>query len=855
MPTPVTTRRETIRQQIAPVGYASPLTCLMPERGYQNIYPYNHLDALEPGIVTETFDALVVENEYLRATVVPRMGCRLYSLFDKLSGQEVFARPDPVLPMPILLRGAYIPLGLEFNFPCGHNVLAMEPLPCEFIQPGHGAEGIRIHAWNAVSGLDTTVDIILRPGERLLRTRVHFRNPLPVRNGFMYWANPSVIQTPEMAFQCKARMSHFFTDYNTYPFVDGLDLRIAKNRRFASDTFAVDAQEDWFGFYSPELRRGALHLAPRSQMRGQKFFSWGFDDYGLGQARKMGIGGHGYMEFQAGILETQFEFLHLEAGGEYVCDEMWFPFHEMGNISHANEFFALSHEPAALRMTASRKFRDLLVSITGSDGAEMETTFDQVVPGATLALRVPPDFNPDAYSVRIVSSEGLLLEHDVAAPIPAGPAEIAEKQAWLDLQPDSDAHRVELAFRAYKARQFEKAAELAQAVGEGDKSLDSEAAMILKEIEWWRQNGLPEGPDAMPGVPSSHPVLHSQWESLQARLRKNPRDAEAHFALGNFYSWRDADKAHGHWKKASESGPAHWQALRNIAVSQLRRGDSASALPLYREIMALAPPHAALEAEFLLALRLEGRHEESLARILSLPPRERDDYRVLKFHIYALCDAGRPDDALTLLCSSPQMRLWEGEVLPHKYYLDCLLATGLRELQAGRFAHAEKAFRRMLRYPASLGHGKPLVCNEAIAYYHLGLVAESMGQEAKARALWMVAAAQDQAHAHHWISYRENEFFGGLAARKLDDQEAVRTIAHRLSHGYSGRGSAEMLDIPIQMQVWRRDLAAARGFILTGEDAAARQAIENAQRLWGPSWILSHALQLAAGEPSRPAPL
>ena len=850
----------------------------MPERGYLNTYPYNYLDELAPEIVEEDFEALVIENEFLRATVVPRLGCRLFSLFDKLAGREVFARPDPILPMPILLRGAFIPLGLEFNFPCGHSVFAMESMPCTFFDPGSGAAGIRIRAWNAVSGIDTTVEIVLRPGERLLHTRLHFENPLPVRNGFMYWANSAVTQTPEMTFLCKARMSHFFTEYNTFPFVDGLDVRVAKNRHFASDAFAVDAQQDWFGFYSPELRAGAVHIASRSQMRGQKFFSWGLDEYGMGQARKMGIDGHGYMEFQAGILETQFEFHHLDPGGEYVCDEVWFPLHDFGNVSHATEEFALTHEPGALRLTSAREWADLDAAVTGTDGAVAHTAITELHPGSVVTLNVPPDFHPDSYSIRIAAkNHGVLLEYDVATPEPASADEIAVKQAWLDTKPTTPANRAELAFRHYKARRFEEAAKLATSVDPSDREAHSAAQMLLREIAWWRENGLPSAPDDRVPTPAENPCTEDERRALEERIAHSPEDSDAHNALGNFYFGRDRQCARDHWRIAAKA--KNLQAHRNLAYTALRDGDAGTALPLYRELMPLAPPHPALEAEFHFALRLAGRFEESIARADSLPAKIRDDYRVVKMRAYALCDAGRPEDTVALLCSSPQLRIWEGEVMPHKYYIDALLASGLRELAVGHFARAENAFRRMLEYPPALGHSKPLICNESIAYYHLGLVAEAMGKEDMARAWWQVAAAQDLPHGHHWVSYRENEYFGALAALRLGEpsapyganlsqrssgvpplfplkskgQDAASVppsalglpypsdyIAERLIEGHNPQAQPAALDLPMFAQGWRISLAAARGFQLLGKPAEAGHALDLAERAWGPSWVLKH---------------
>ena len=228
----------------------------------------------------------------------------------------------------------------------------------------------------------------------------------------------------------------------------------------------------------------------------------------------------------------------------------------------------------------------------------------------------------------------MLLEYDVATPEPASADEIAAKQAWLDTKPTTPANRAELAFRHYKARRFEEAAKLATSVDPSDREAHSAAQMLLREIAWWRENGLPSAPDDLVPTPAENPCTEDERRALEERIAHSPEDSDAHNALGNFYFGRDRQCARDHWRIAAKA--KNLQAHRNLAYTALRDGDAGTALPLYRELMPLAPPHPALEAEFHFALRLAGRFEESIARADSLPAKIRDDYRVVKMRAYAL---------------------------------------------------------------------------------------------------------------------------------------------------------------------------------------------------------------------------
>ena len=87
----------------------------------QNIYPYSMQDDLTDRKEVKSYVAVYLENEYLKATVLPELGGRLYSLYDKTDKREVFYRNNVVKYGLVSLRGAWISGGIEFNFPNGHT--------------------------------------------------------------------------------------------------------------------------------------------------------------------------------------------------------------------------------------------------------------------------------------------------------------------------------------------------------------------------------------------------------------------------------------------------------------------------------------------------------------------------------------------------------------------------------------------------------------------------------------------------------------------------------------------------------------------------------------------------------------
>ena len=71
------------------------------------IYPYTLLDDIEQKGTDKTYRTLNLENRYLRLTLIPDLGGRVYSLYDKISEREVFYKNNVVKFSPLAIRGAF----------------------------------------------------------------------------------------------------------------------------------------------------------------------------------------------------------------------------------------------------------------------------------------------------------------------------------------------------------------------------------------------------------------------------------------------------------------------------------------------------------------------------------------------------------------------------------------------------------------------------------------------------------------------------------------------------------------------------------------------------------------------------
>ena len=94
----------------------------------RHVYPYAMQDDLLGEAEDRDYVALHLENEFLHAIVLPELGGKVYSVWDKLADREVFYRNNAVKPVMMGLGGAWVCGGLEFNFfHAGHSPTTMSP--------------------------------------------------------------------------------------------------------------------------------------------------------------------------------------------------------------------------------------------------------------------------------------------------------------------------------------------------------------------------------------------------------------------------------------------------------------------------------------------------------------------------------------------------------------------------------------------------------------------------------------------------------------------------------------------------------------------------------------------------------
>ncbi|NQT92333.1 MAG: DUF5107 domain-containing protein, partial [Lentisphaerae bacterium] len=188
----------------------------LPNVFQEYIYPETRDDLLGGPKQDVTYDSIVLENEHLRVTVVPEFGGKLFSMYDKNAGQETLYVPDVIKPGLIGRCGAWIPGGIEFNFPIGHHIRSMRPQPCSILESGPERACVLVERRCARTGMRMEARIALAAGEARCTIDYAVYNPTALSHRWGFWANVGVHADENWRFLGKA--DSYLASHIVHPF-------------------------------------------------------------------------------------------------------------------------------------------------------------------------------------------------------------------------------------------------------------------------------------------------------------------------------------------------------------------------------------------------------------------------------------------------------------------------------------------------------------------------------------------------------------------------------------------------------------------------------------------------------------
>ena len=166
-------------------------------RFVKSAFPYRAQDNYTRTFVRDTLDAVVLENELLRAAFVPTMGGKLWSLFDKKAGKELLFNNPVLRPAYLATRNAWCSGGVEWN--CGivgHSPFTCAPLFTATLTGPDGEPILRMYEYERIRGVVYQMDFSLPEGSPVLYARMRVVNPSFRDTAMYWWSNIAVPEVP-----------------------------------------------------------------------------------------------------------------------------------------------------------------------------------------------------------------------------------------------------------------------------------------------------------------------------------------------------------------------------------------------------------------------------------------------------------------------------------------------------------------------------------------------------------------------------------------------------------------------------------------------------------------------------------
>ncbi|HVO69486.1 MAG TPA: DUF5107 domain-containing protein [Aggregatilineaceae bacterium] len=356
--------------------------------GVAHIYPYTRLVDIATTPVEKTYRSLHLENRYLAVTVLPDLGGRVYSVYDKVSQRELFYKNKVVKFAPLAIRGAFFSGGMEFSFPVAHAPTTADPVNWDLHENDDGSASISVGGLEHMSRMQWTITLTLYPDRCALAQDVFLQNPGLVAGRYHYWTNASLDSDPktEFIYPFHRVRSYEFGGTASWPsgrldlirhdpglpgmegvplwpadrLHDPANFRWEKNMLAQVSLFGRDVQWDFFGAWQHSTNCGYAHFADHRNVAGMKLWSWGYSPVGIVNQTSLTDDGSVYAETQCGAMETQLDFDFLSPGCVRQWREWWVPLRRLGGLTCA------SHELGArmhLRPGTHKGDVDLAVAI------------------------------------------------------------------------------------------------------------------------------------------------------------------------------------------------------------------------------------------------------------------------------------------------------------------------------------------------------------------------------------------------------------------------------------------------------------------------------------------------------------
>ncbi|MCV9387341.1 DUF5107 domain-containing protein [Reichenbachiella ulvae] len=360
-----------------------------------SVYPYPVIEKIHDEKIDKAYNAVYLENEFVKIMILPEIGGRVQMAYDKTKQRHFVYYNQVIKPALVGLTGPWISGGIEFNWPQHHRPTTFDPVDFHLEENEDGSATVWCSELERMFRTKGMAGFTLHPDKSYLEIKVKLYNKTPFPQTFLWWANPAVkvnddyqsIFPPDVHAvydHGKRDVSSFPIAKGTYYKVDyspGTDISRYKNIPVPTSYMAVASKYNFVGGYENDVQGGILHVADHHVSPGKKQWTWGNGDFGQAWDRNLTDEDGPYIELMCGVYtDNQPDFSWIMPNEQREFTQYFMPYRDLGVVKNATKDAMVNLEmeenTVSVKVYTTGIYPNCLVELKSGDTILFSKTYD-----------------------------------------------------------------------------------------------------------------------------------------------------------------------------------------------------------------------------------------------------------------------------------------------------------------------------------------------------------------------------------------------------------------------------------------------------------------------------------------------
>jgi tetratricopeptide (TPR) repeat protein len=409
-------------------------------RAYQGaqgrVYPYPSQEYLTDERIDKIYKFLCLENEYIKISLLPEIGGRLFSALDKTNNYDFIYKQSVIRPALVGMMGAWIDGGIEWNVFHHHRPSSFKPVDYSIQENSDGSVTAWVGETEIRQEMNWRLGVTIYPGKSYIEATLVPYNRSPFLNTMLYFANAGVHSndnyqvifapaTEWVTQHAKAEYAGWPIAHETYNQVnfekqgkefgtDGVDISWWKNNITQASFFAYNYEDDWMAGYDHGKETGTCIVGSHYTAPGKKFWTWGNGPEGDAWDKTLTEkDGHELELMAGGFSDNEPDYSWIQPYETKKVTHYFYPIRNMmGSVKNANREAAVNLEindnkSAIIAYNSTSLRKNAKVNVKVGDKVIFEETIEiSPLKPYTKKVVLPENTKPETVTTSLLSAEG-----------------------------------------------------------------------------------------------------------------------------------------------------------------------------------------------------------------------------------------------------------------------------------------------------------------------------------------------------------------------------------------------------------------------------------------------------------------